>query len=173
MFTSRPLSVLFLGALPSVFAGNVAAGGACSPSDDRLDPSSHIFLSDCTDTTFCAASNTSLAGNTTSPASPPNANGTCQVRRCRRDEFPFGYSSNVTIPDKRPRGSFCPDEQDFCQPLLAVGSACQFNRDGESLVAVMCGAVEEIGDRRVVLRMKMNAKDRRTLGNLRTRLGLG
>ena len=131
MFASRHFSVLFLGALPSVFAGNVAAGGACSPSDDRLDPSSHIFLSDCTDTTFCAASNTSLAGNTASPASPSNVNGTCQVRRCRRDEFPFGYNEGQPLPPLCGSGTFCPDEGSGCKPLVGPGQACQLNRDDQ------------------------------------------
>ena len=152
---SLPSTLLFtLLAAPAVLAGDVPWLQACNPAHQKLQEGTYQFQTDCDAMTYCAG------------------NSTCALRGCRSDEFPFGYSSNVTIPDKCPRGSFCPDEQDSCQPLLAVGSACQFNRDGESLVAVMCGAVEEIRDRRVVLRMKMNAKDRRTLGNLRTRLGL-
>ncbi len=38
----------------------------------------------------------------------------------------------MTVPDKCSPGFFCPDEQDDCQALLAVGSSCQLNRDGAS-----------------------------------------
>ncbi|KAG9004993.1 hypothetical protein FRB90_010630, partial [Tulasnella sp. 427] len=35
------------------------------------------------------------------------------------------------IPDRCAKGEFCPDEEDACQPLLAVGSLCQLNRDDQ------------------------------------------
>lgn len=38
------------------------------------------------------------------------------------------------IPDRCPKGQFCPDEEDACQALLPVGSVCQLNRDGAYLV---------------------------------------
>lgn len=34
------------------------------------------------------------------------------------------------MPDRCGTGTFCPDEESECLPQLAVGSACQFNRDG-------------------------------------------
>ena len=151
-----PSTLLFsLLVAPAVLAGDVPWLQPCNPAHQKLQEGTYQFQTDCDNMTFCAA------------------NSTCAYRGCRSDDFPFGYLENVTIPDKCPRGSFCPDEQDFCQPVLAVGSACQFNRDGESFVVAMCGAVEEIGDRRVLSVMKTNAKARRTSGNLRTRLGLG
>ena len=131
MLVSPYTFVLVLGALLSVFAGNIEEGGACSPSNDRLDPSSHIFLSDCTDTTFRAGSNSSAPGNTTSSAAPSTTNGTCQARRCRRDEFPFGYNDGQPLPPMCGNGSFCPDEGSGCKPLVGPGQTCQLNRDDQ------------------------------------------
>ncbi|GBE88068.1 hypothetical protein SCP_1202970 [Sparassis crispa] len=59
------------------------------------------------------------------------ANGTCQPRRCRRDEFPFGYTPHDPIPPLCSRGSFCPDGGNGCTLLLAVGSPCELNRDDQ------------------------------------------
>ena len=131
MLVPHILPVLLFGVVPSVLAGNIEEGGACSTSNDRLDPSSHIFLSDCTDTTFCAASNSSVQGNTTSSASSSSADGTCQARRCRRDEFPFGYNDGQPLPPLCGSGSFCPDEGSGCKPLVGPGQTCQLNRDDQ------------------------------------------
>ncbi|EPT05458.1 hypothetical protein FOMPIDRAFT_41380 [Fomitopsis schrenkii] len=128
MFVPRYFLVLLLQVLPSAFAGNAEEGGACSPSNDRLDPSSHTFLSDCTDTTFCAPLNASAPANPTSPAA---SNGTCQARCCRRDEFPFGYSDGQPLPPLCGSGSFCPDEGSGCKPLIGLGQTCQLNRDDQ------------------------------------------
>jgi hypothetical protein len=49
--------------------------------------------------------------------------------------FPFGYAAGAPLPPLCARGAFCPDEADACQPLVAVGGACQLNRDG----ACACG----------------------------------
>lgn len=57
--------------------------------------------------------------------------GTCRPKGCRRVDFPFEYTNPDDFPRKCPRGEFCPDEEDRCQPLLPVGSDCQLNRDDE------------------------------------------
>ena len=108
--------LLSLGALlPAALAGDVPVLGPCTQAHQKLQEGTFTFQTDCDAMTYCAA------------------NGTCLYRGCRTDTFPFGYLTNVTIPNKCPKGQFCPDEQDACQDLLPVGSACQFNRDGESL----------------------------------------
>lgn len=101
---------------PSALAGGVSYDGACNVNDQRLQAGSYQFMTDCDYMTFC------------------NSSGFCDWKSCRRDEYPFGYSSSVPLPPKCPLGSFCPDEEDACQPLLPVGSPCQFNRDGETTV---------------------------------------
>ncbi|KAI0712940.1 hypothetical protein C8T65DRAFT_646169 [Cerioporus squamosus] len=109
-----PTTLLFLLlAAPAVLAGDVPWLQPCNPAHQKLQEGTYQFQTDCDAMTYCAS------------------NSTCALRGCRSDDFPFGYSSNVTIPDKCPKGTFCPDEQDNCQPVLAVGSACQFNRDDE------------------------------------------
>lgn len=90
-----------------------AAGVSCSASKNHLDPSSHKFISECSPQTFCSALE----------------NGTCTPRLCRRDEFPFGYSAQDTIPPLCSAGTYCPDEGDGCHPLTSVGGPCQLNRD--------------------------------------------
>ncbi|KAI0633879.1 hypothetical protein C8Q77DRAFT_1057078 [Trametes polyzona] len=94
-------------------AGDVNFGGSCNPDHQKLQEGTFQFQTDCNAQTFCAA------------------NGTCAHRGCRQDEFPFGYDKDKKPPERCPKGMFCPDEQDECQPLLPVGSACQFNRDDE------------------------------------------
>ncbi|OBZ66311.1 hypothetical protein A0H81_13750, partial [Grifola frondosa] len=90
-------------------------GGGCSTDDDRLDTATHKFLSDCDDTTFCSGS----------------VNGTCQPKQCRRDEFPFGFDNQTSLPPLCPSGSFCPDEGSGCKTLLPAGEPCQLNRDDQ------------------------------------------
>lgn len=87
---------------------------SCSSSTQRLQLGTYQFTSDCDAMWWC------------------NSSSICDWKGCRKDEFPFGYWDNVTMPDGCPRGFFCPDEEDSCQPLLAVGSPCQLNRDGTS-----------------------------------------
>ena len=108
-----PSTLLFSLAAVQVRAGDVPWLQPCAPAHQKLQEGTFQFQTDCDAMTYCAA------------------NSTCALRGCRNDDFPFGYLSNVTIPDKCPKGQFCPDEQDQCQNLLPVGSACQFNRDGE------------------------------------------
>jgi hypothetical protein len=111
---SLPLT-LFLFAWSSVVdAGAVHKNQPCNITNNRLQVGTYQFYTDCDSETFC------------------NSSGLCDKRGCRRDDFPFGYSQDSKgIPPKCPKGQFCPDEEDACQPLLAVGSPCQLNRDGE------------------------------------------
>ncbi|KAH9940416.1 uncharacterized protein BXZ73DRAFT_42631 [Epithele typhae] len=108
-----PSTLLFSLWAPAVLAGNVTFGEACDPAHQKLQEGTFQFQTDCDSTTFCAR------------------NSTCAHRGCRVDTFPFGYDAKAVLPDKCPRGMFCPDEQDNCQGLLSVGSACQFNRDDQ------------------------------------------
>lgn len=110
-----PLTTLFLFSWnPVVNAGSQTHGDPCSLGDNRLQAGTYQFYSDCSTTNYCAS------------------NSTCLPKGCRKDDFPFGYvQDSPNIPDKCARGQFCPDEMDACQDLLAVGSACQLNRDGQ------------------------------------------
>lgn len=108
---------VFFAAFPLAFCGSVAQGGSCSINNNRLDSSSRRFLSDCDDETFCTAV----------------ANGTCEFRQCRRDEFPFGFRSSETLPPLCSAGQFCPDEGSECKNLAPVGQSCQFNRDDQCM----------------------------------------
>ncbi|KAI0675798.1 hypothetical protein C8Q78DRAFT_1006622 [Trametes maxima] len=113
--TGHARALLFVFTLFSCSRGT-SLGGPCSTDNDRLDSTSHKFLSDCDETTFCSGA----------------ANATCQPRLCRRDEFPFGFNANVTaLPTLCQNGTFCPDEGSGCRPLLPVGGACQMDRDDQ------------------------------------------
>ncbi|TDL26285.1 hypothetical protein BD410DRAFT_575606 [Rickenella mellea] len=94
-------------------AGSVQKGGACNQKNNKLLAGSYQFHSDCDSVTFC------------------NSTNLCQLKGCRRDIFPFGYSESSHLPDLCPNDQFCPDEMDACQPLLPVGSPCQLNRDDQ------------------------------------------
>ncbi|TRM64557.1 hypothetical protein BD626DRAFT_492214 [Schizophyllum amplum] len=95
-----------------VLGGSVGHGGHCSTENDHLDMFTHKFMSDCTDSAFCTA-----------------PNGTCEARNCRRDEYPFGYSVDTSLPPLCAHGSFCPDEGDGCRVLVPLGGPCQLERD--------------------------------------------
>ncbi|KZT00938.1 uncharacterized protein LAESUDRAFT_816206 [Laetiporus sulphureus 93-53] len=136
--------ILILTCLPlHVSSGNVPEGGACSPSNTHLDPSSHKLLSDCSETTFCSSSSSQANITTSSSTTSTSSTGTCQPRLCRRDEFPFWYyhadesgPSNasaplLTLPPLCPVGRFCPDEGSGCRPLVAPGQPCEMNRDDQ------------------------------------------
>jgi hypothetical protein len=110
------LALSLLGA--RVNAGNVAKGGSCSTTDNRLQAGTYQFFTDCDAETFCSSS------------------GTCELKGCRKDEFPFGYSQDSNaIPPRCGKGQFCPDEEDQCLDVLPVGTPCQFQRDGASYCA--------------------------------------
>ncbi|KAK0504880.1 hypothetical protein EDD18DRAFT_1126802 [Armillaria luteobubalina] len=106
------LSVLSLFTLPTALAGSNNFGDPCSQGDNRLQAGTYQFYSDCNSQTYCAS------------------NSTCAHKQCRKDEFPFGYTDD-SLPPKCPRSQFCPDEQDQCLDVLAVGSPCQLNRDDQ------------------------------------------
>jgi len=108
-----PSTLLFFSWYSVVDAGSNNKGEACSQGDNRLQAGTYQFFDDCDSVTFCAA------------------NSTCVLKGCRRDDFPFGYAADAHLPDKCERGLFCPDEEDQCQPWLAVGELCQLNRDDE------------------------------------------
>jgi hypothetical protein len=112
---SLPTTFLFLFLSSSfVSAGDVQQGGTCSVDNNRLQLGTYEFSTDCNSLSFC------------DPSSDK-----CEKKKCRRDEFPFGYSPGADLPPRCPDGQFCPDEQDACQDKLAVDSDCQLNRDDE------------------------------------------
>ncbi|KAL5504376.1 hypothetical protein ACEPAH_8450 [Sanghuangporus vaninii] len=107
-------------------------------SNDKIDSSTHKFVSDCDDRAFCSPFlNASLSRNTsslsivnTTSTLPSNNTGICTRRLCRKDEFPFGFASGEPfIPASCPRNYFCPDNGSGCQPLLPMGAPCDMDRD--------------------------------------------
>ncbi|KDN45448.1 hypothetical protein K437DRAFT_247105 [Tilletiaria anomala UBC 951] len=90
------------------------AGKSCSITRNRLAQDTNQFISDCGYTAYCGTDNV------------------CHPNGCRRDEYPFGYKSKSEWPPMcDEKTQFCPDELDGCQTKLALGSACQLNRDDE------------------------------------------
>jgi len=113
MLTSTLFLLPFL-CISMVRSGSVNKGGACSTDNNRLQIGTYQFVGDCDTHTFC------------------NSSSLCSLKKCRRDIFPFGYAQDDDhLPPLCKQGTFCPDEEDACQPLLAVGSACQLNRDDQ------------------------------------------
>lgn len=106
------LSLALLLLVPAALSGDVPEGGGCEMSRLRLSEGTYALFTDCNSITYCSG-------------------GTCRPKGCRRVDFPFEYTNPDDFPRKCPRGEFCPDEEDRCQPLLPVGSDCQLNRDGE------------------------------------------
>jgi len=102
----------FLSTSSFVWAGENTKGQSCNLGENRLQAGTYQFWSECDSVTFCD-------------------NGTCQPRKCRRDEYPFGYTQGADLPPKCDKGSFCPDEESGCQPILTVDSSCQLNRDDQ------------------------------------------
>ncbi|KAJ7081860.1 hypothetical protein B0H15DRAFT_853821 [Mycena belliarum] len=116
MRTQAILLVLALATPTLVFSSDAGATSRkCSSNNNRLDPASKKFMSDCSDQTFCSG--------------PDVATSTCIPRECRRDEFPFGFSAGAPLPPLCPRGTFCPDEGSGCRPLVPPGRPCELNRD--------------------------------------------
>lgn len=105
--------------LPQIFAGTANKGDACNVANSRLQAGTYQFWSECNSVTFC------------------NSTGLCDLKGCRKDDFPFGYTTGSDIlPPKCEKGEFCPDEGSECLPQLEVGSPCQLNRDGRLFVAL-------------------------------------
>jgi hypothetical protein len=111
-----PFTLVFSSWYTLVHAGSQTKGQSCTVSNNRLQIGTYQFYSDCDAQTYCSSQ------------------GICELKGCRKDQYPFGYSPDATLPPKCPSGQFCPDECDACQPWLPVDSACQLNRDGESLM---------------------------------------
>lgn len=114
-----------------VCAGSVGEGGTCSPANDRIDPTTHKFLSDCDDKTFClspASTNTSSANNANMNLTTTSV-GICTKRQCRTDEFPFGYLPGEAVPPMCGRNYYCPDNGSGCAPVLPSGAVCDMDRD--------------------------------------------
>ncbi|EFI28116.1 hypothetical protein CC1G_14143 [Coprinopsis cinerea okayama7 len=107
-------TLLLLSLFQRSYAGNLTRGEACSVSENRLQLGTYQYWDECDVVSFCS-----------------EEEGVCVARRCRKDEYPFGYTPGMTFPDKCPEGHFCPDEGSDCQPLLPVGSPCQLNRDDQ------------------------------------------
>jgi len=107
------LTFLLISLFSLVHAGTVGKDGPCSTGNNRLQPGTFQFWSECDSQTFCSDQ------------------GLCVKKRCRRDDFPFGYPQGDDLPPKCREGEFCPDEGTDCQPLLPVGSPCQLNRDDQ------------------------------------------
>ncbi|PWN51277.1 hypothetical protein IE53DRAFT_306555, partial [Violaceomyces palustris] len=98
----------------------------CDPSKSVLDPLSHRFRSECGYT---------HDGILSDPVTQSTVStGFCVPKGCRRDEFPFGYKGIPTeqLPPLCGNGTYCPDEESSCEPLIPVGGNCQLNRDGNS-----------------------------------------
>jgi len=68
-----------------------------------------------------------------------NSGGVCVPRTCRRDEYPFGFPSNSTLPplcffpsllpSTTTTRYFCPDNGSGCRAVLPPGSTCELARD--------------------------------------------
>lgn len=115
-----PLTFLLLSSYTVVNAGTFGHNEACNPDNNRLQTGTYQFYSDCNSVNYC-----------------DSASRTCQRKKCRTDDFPFGFTNATEFPDKCERGSFCPDEMDACQPWIKVGQPCQKNRDGQSVSALL------------------------------------
>ncbi|KAJ8589322.1 hypothetical protein M405DRAFT_738777 [Rhizopogon salebrosus TDB-379] len=108
-----PFTLVFSSWYTLVHAGSQTKGQSCTVSNNRLQIGTYQFYSDCDAQTYCSSQ------------------GICELKGCRKDQYPFGYSPDATLPPKCPSGQFCPDECDACQPWLPVDSACQLNRDDQ------------------------------------------
>ncbi|KAF9514602.1 hypothetical protein BS47DRAFT_865363 [Hydnum rufescens UP504] len=86
----------------------------CNPASSRLDPATHKFLSDCDSKTFCDSSTR-----------------TCQLKQCRTGDPDSSYQPGEPVPPLCSPGTYCPDAQNQCRPLLAIGDPCELNRDDQ------------------------------------------
>ncbi|KAG9087750.1 hypothetical protein FS749_002678 [Ceratobasidium sp. UAMH 11750] len=107
------LSLLGATVLAQTPPPRATTGQPCDQARNRLNAETKRFSSDCDDQNYCAA------------------DGTCKLKGCRRDEFPFGYRDPNTFPPMCPSGQFCPDEGDQCLDIMPLSSTCQLNRDDQ------------------------------------------
>lgn len=112
MIKLLPLTLVLFSWASLAAAGDAQYGQGCNVGNQKLEYGTYQFQSDCDSTLYC------------------NSSSLCDHKGCRKDEFPFGYSKSMELPPRCDTGYFCPDEEDQCIPVLAVGSPCQFNRDG-------------------------------------------
>ncbi|RDB16991.1 hypothetical protein Hypma_002678 [Hypsizygus marmoreus] len=108
-----PFTLFLFSSYSLVKAGTLNKGDSCNIGDNRLQAGTYQFWSECNSQTYCGSS------------------GKCETRGCRKDDFPFGYAPDDKLPEKCPKGQFCPDEEDQCQQIQPVGSDCQLNRDDQ------------------------------------------
>jgi len=107
-------TLIFLSLSPLAWAGNFTQGMSCDPGQNKLQIGTFEFWSQCDQTLWC------------------NSQGKCDAKGCRIDEYSIAWpTGDDKMPPRCPRGSFCPDEEDACQPLLPVGSDCQLSRDDQ------------------------------------------
>lgn len=114
-------------------------------ANNRLDPTTHYFHSDCSDKEYCGPPFTPPASS--GAIAPPTATEDdisslfkrqgaqtiCQPKGCRRDEDPFGFDPAIDVlPPTCEDAQFCPDEGSDCRDLVSLGGACQLGRDGAS-----------------------------------------
>ncbi|KAG6907903.1 hypothetical protein DXG01_006958 [Tephrocybe rancida] len=107
------LTLVFLSSCFLVNAGTLNAGDDCNQGENRLQAGTYQFWDECNSQTYCSSA------------------GKCVQKGCRKDDFPFGYAPDDKLPEKCPKGKFCPDEEDQCQDILPVNSGCQLNRDDQ------------------------------------------
>ncbi|PWN38406.1 uncharacterized protein FA14DRAFT_115984, partial [Meira miltonrushii] len=91
-------------------------GSVCNVSNSLLLTASNQLMTDCGYLAWCDP--------TTSK---------CAARGCRREDYPFGFSTveRSLWPPKCDEEQFCPDEGSLCMYKIALGGACQLNRDDE------------------------------------------
>ncbi|TDL25737.1 hypothetical protein BD410DRAFT_784778 [Rickenella mellea] len=116
-----------------VRAGLASEGSPCSLANNHLDPATHKFLTDCDDRSFCFvdANTNSTGGSTVNLTQNDNASGICAKKRCRSDEFPFGFAPGEQLPPQCGTGFFCPDSGSGCTPINKPGMSCELNRDAQ------------------------------------------
>ncbi|KAL9939605.1 hypothetical protein V8E36_001422 [Tilletia maclaganii] len=109
------------------------------------DETDGFNLSDSTEPIRVSLPDDAKPSGTSASGLPTPTSGVCRPKGCRRDEYPFGYKGvpQDQIPPMCGQGTYCPDEEVACRPLIPLGGICQLNRDGESdLIRIRCrGAV--------------------------------
>ncbi len=63
-------------------------------------------------------------------AVPPPATGICRPKGCRRNASTAAWVG-LTPPNQCGTGTYCPEREDACKPLVPLGANCEPYRDGE------------------------------------------
>ncbi|PWN91001.1 hypothetical protein FA10DRAFT_286670 [Acaromyces ingoldii] len=113
-------------------------GAPCDPRRSVLDQLTHCFRSDCGPREWCRP----LAAPLQAPPAKEaggggggkevESSGSCVPKGCRRDEYPWGYHGVETadLPRMCDDGlTYCPNDESVCLPHIALGDACELNRD--------------------------------------------